>query len=406
MIDERISRISDGRLRIVVGGFLGLLPTGGVTWDYVQYPLGLAALGHDVFYLEDTRLWPVYDVHGGAGGCRAGVQYLESVMQAFGFADRWAYLDEASGECYGLPRRRLREMCRSADVFVNISCATYMRDEYLRIPARALVDSDPMFTQIQYAAHVAFTPGESTMRDAVAAHTHHFTFGENIASSDCRIPWCGVAWKPTRQPICLNHWPPRALPVDGSAAFTTVMNWTAGRPLEFENERWGQKDVEFLRVLPLPRAVPAATFAVAVGRTGGTKGTFPRAEIERLGWQVLEPAACVPDWRSYRSFIRRSRGEVSVAKETYVKARTGWFSGRSACYLATGRPVITQETGWSRYVPAGEGLLAFADLAGAVDAVERVCADPTRHARAAREVAAECFDARRVLADLLRQVGA
>lgn len=392
------------RLRVVVGGYLGLLPAGGVAWDYVQYPAGLAALGHDVWYVEDTRLWPVYQQADGAADCTPNVRHLAAVMEAFGLGDRWAYRDEASGRWFGRTEAEVDAFCRSADVLVNVSCATALDDRYAAIPARALVDSDPMFTQIQWAQAEGFTVGAGGMRGVVAAHTHHFTFGESVGRDDCRMPDCGVRWIPTRQPVCLDRWPVTPLPPATEAAYTTVMNWTAGRRLAFDGECWGQKDVEFLRLLALPDRVPDVPLAVAVGQTTGAP--FPQREAQRHGWRVLDPTECAPDWRAYRDFLAASRGELSVAKETYVKARTGWFSCRSACYLASGRPVVTQDTGWSRHLPTGEGLIAFDDLEGAADALHRVEREPAAHARAARRVAEAHFDARDVLARLLIDVGA
>ena len=390
-----------GPLRIIVGGYLGLLRAGGVTWDYVQYPAGFAALGHDVYYVEDTRLWPQYSADGGSD-CAPLVEHLAGVMADFGLASRWAYRDEASGRCFGLSEERVREVCRGADVFVNVSCSTFLRDEYRRIPVRVLLDSDPMFTQVQYETQAGFTPGSPGMRELVAGHTHHLTFGENAGGPGCRMPACGVRWRPTRQPVLLDRWPVTDLPA--GAAFTTLMNWTAARPLDYAGEKWGQKDVEFRKVFDLPRRVPGVKLTAVIGQTTGNP--FPAEEARRAGWEVLDPRECADDWRSYREFLGSSAGEFSVAKETYVKARTGWFSCRSACYLAAGRPVVTQDTGWSAFYPTGEGLFAFDDAAGAADALRRVAADPVRHGRAARRIAEEYFDARRVLGDLLRQVGA
>jgi hypothetical protein len=395
------------RLRIIVGGYTGLLPAGGITWDYVQYPAGFAGMGHDVFYIEDTRLWPIYQPAGSDwGDASASVAYLKSVMEAFGLRDRWAYRDEASGRCFGMTEAEVREVARTADVFVNISCSTFMRDEYRRIPRRALVDSDPMFTQIQYLSQQMFTPGEPGLRELVDAHNFHFTFGENVGAPDCLMPLCGIRWRPTRQPVCLSRWQPAVLPVsnDESRAYTTLMNWTAAKPLVYAGEKWGQKDVEFRRFFHLPSRVEETALAVAVGQTGGAGEPFPFDEAREAGWRVLEPAAHASDWRAYQTFIARSRGEFSVAKETYVKARTGWFSCRSACYLAAARPVITQETGWSKYLPSDCGLLAFEDEDGAIDALRRVEAEPARHSRAARRIAEEHFDSRRVLGEMLAQM--
>jgi hypothetical protein len=393
-----------GRLRIIVGGYLGLFPAGGVTWDYVQYPAGFAALGHDTYYVEDTRLWPVYQTgNNGGADCSANIHRLAGIMDAFGLADRWAYRDEVSGKCFGLSEQAVLDLCRSADVFVNISCSTVLRDEYRDIPARVLIDSDPMFTQIQYATEVAFTPGKPGMRELVDGHSHHFTFGENVGAADCRMPTFGVSWRPTRQPVCLGEWSPTPPPRTQDAAYTTLMNWTAAPPLLFEAETWGQKDVECRRFFSLPCDVPGIPLGMVVGQR--SCDPFPAHFARRLGWRILDPAEYAPDWRTYRAFIEQSRGEFSVAKETYVKARTGWFSCRSACYLAAGRPVITQDTGWSRNLPTGRGLIAFRDPGEAADALRRVEGDPVGHGRAARQLAEEFFDSRRVLSDLLRQVG-
>ena len=398
------------KLRIIVGGYVGLLPAGGVTWDYAQYPAGFAALGHDVYYVEDTRLWPIYQPAGSDwGDCSTLIERLRSVMDAFDLSERWAYRDEASGRTFGLSREKLEVVCRTADMFVNVSCSTFMRDEYCRIPVRALIDSDPMFTQIQYLSQQMFTPGEPALRGLVDAHNFHFTFGENIGADDCRIPDCGINWRPTRQPICLRRWratpPPPLAADDDSAAYTTLMNWTAARPLRHGGETWGQKAVEFRRFLDLPSLASDVPLAVAVGQTGGAGESFPVDAARAAGWRVLDPEVCAPDWRSYQAFLAGSRGEFSVAKETYVKGRTGWFSCRSACYLASGRAVVTQDTGWSKLLPEGEGLLAFADPEGAAHALRRVEADPARHSRAARAIAEEHFDASRVLASLLAETG-
>ncbi|MEO5580810.1 MAG: hypothetical protein ABIR58_09125 [Gemmatimonadaceae bacterium] len=163
-------------------------------------PVGFAALGHDVIYLEDTRLWPVYQRAGAdPADCSENVAHLAAVMRHFGLDKRWAYRDETSGRCFGMSATELDEVCRTADVFVNISRSTVLREQYRRIPVRVLIDSDPMFTQIQYVTQEMFTPGVSAIREMVAGHTHHVTFGENIGGADCRVPDAGVHWQPTRR---------------------------------------------------------------------------------------------------------------------------------------------------------------------------------------------------------------
>lgn len=388
------------KLRIIVGGFLGLLPAGGVTWDYLQYPLGLTLMGHDVFYLEDTRLYPIYQKPGSnwndSSSC---IEHLQKLMEQFGFSDRWAYRDEASGLTYGMSEKQFNNICSTADVFINISCSTVMRDEYAVIPARVLIDSDPMFTQIQYATQQSFTPGQSKLKQLVDAHNYHFSFGENINDVDCKIPHCGISWHPTRQPVCLSYWKPvNAFRVP--ASFTTVMNWNAGKILEYRGEEWGQKDKEFQEIMSLPKQVPIA-LSIVMNQTTKEEKNSPTALLENNGWQVLNPEIAAGNWESYREFISQSYAEFSVAKQTYVKANTGWFSCRSACYLAAGKPVVTQDTGWSKNIPSGEGLFAFKDISSAKEAITEVIGNYRKHCIAAREIAASYFDSSIVLKKLL-----
>lgn len=387
--------------RIAVTGFIGLFPYGGVVWDYLQYVIGFTELGWDAIYLEDTGLWPVYQRGDPDASYNAG--HVASAMKEFGLGDRWAYRDALSGECFGLSESELAEFCRTADVFLNLSCSATLREEYAAIPVRAIVDTDPMFTQIQYLNGQSLSGGSSGMRELIESHTHHFTFGENIGRASCRIPTLGLQWHPTRQPIVLKLWPARDPPMNGSRCYSTVMNWSAGVDVIFEGERWGLKDAEFMRFLQLPSRVPQTPLGIAVSHE--PESTFPFEAARKAGWVVLDSAAYANDARAYRQFIAGSRGEFSVAKETYVKANTGWFSCRSACYLASGRPVIAQDTAWSNLLPNGRGLLAFHDEESAIEALRRVEADPRAHARAARAIAQEQFDSSRVLREMLDHMG-
>jgi hypothetical protein len=386
--------------RIIVTGFVGLYPYGGVVWDYLQYAAGFAELGWDVLYLEDTGLWPVYQ---GEFDSSLNVGHVASAMDLFGLADRWAYRDAVSGKCFGLSEQQLKEYCRSADVFLNISCSAMLRDEYAAIPVRVLLDTDPMFTQIQYLSDVSLTGGQTGIRSLVQNHTHRFTFGGNIGEASCRVPTLDLEWFPTRQPVVLSRWPVSDAPEAGSHGYSTVMNWSVFDSMNYEGEQWGQKDIEFLRFLRLPQRLPRVPLGVAVSLA--PESTFPAEQVREAGWIVLDAARYVADARSYQDFIAGSRGEFSVAKETYVKANTGWFSCRSTCYLAAGRPVITQDTSWSRLLPTGRGLLAFHDEESAIDALQQVEADPKVHAKAARAVAEEFFDSGRVLREMLDRIG-
>jgi hypothetical protein len=387
--------------RIVVTGFVGLLPFGGVAWDYLQYVVGFVELGWDAIYLEDTDSWPVYQRAG--LGSSWNVAHVATAMEHFGLTDRWAYRDAPSGECFGLSRAAIAEFCRTADIFLNLSCSATLREEYATIPVRALVDTDPMFTQIQYLSGRSLSDGPSSMRALIENHTHHFTFGASIGHATCRIPTLGLEWHPTRQPVVLDFWPVCDPPTRAAHCYSTVMNWSVVPEVTFDGEQWGQKDVEFMRFLRLPQRVPQIPLGVAVTQT--PECPFPLEVVRGAGWIVRDSAVCARDARSYQEFIVGSRGEFSVAKQTYVKGNTGWFSCRSGCYLASGRPVITQDTTWSRFLPTGRGLLAFYDEESAVEALRRVDADPKAHAKAARAIAQEHFDSKRVLRDMLSYMG-
>jgi hypothetical protein len=387
------------RLRILVGGYIGLYPTGGATMDYIQYPLGLLGMGHDVYYVEDTMLYPVFQSEGDrwddASHC---VGYLSETMEQFGMADRWAYRDVASGKCFGMGMERLMEVCRTADLFINISCSTFMREEYMRIPARAMIDSDPMFTQLTCLEEMRGESPSSLCR-MLDAHTHLFTFGENLGTGECRVPLLGRVWHPTRQPICLNLWrQPHTKPRHG---FTSVMNWSGRAKMRHEGEEWGQKDVEFMKFTDLPSRFPGQGFEMVMNPPLNKESLYDEARIKASGWTVMKPSLTVGTPQDYIDFIRASSAEFSIAKETYVKSKSGWFSCRSACYLAAGRPVAAQDTGWPSHIPSGKGAIAFSDMEQAEEAVRTILADPRMHGREAEAIAAEYFDSGKVLRSLI-----
>jgi hypothetical protein len=378
-------------MRIIVTGLVGQYAFGGVAWDYLQFVEGFRQLGHDVFYLEDTEMWPYDPVNNTIGeDCSYNVNYLRTVMEKLGLADRWIYRSASDASYHGHTETEAREICATADLFLNVSGCGWLRPEYLAIPHRAFLDSDPMFTQ------VALASGKQDVVDRIRAHDRHFTFAENIGASNCRVPHAGLHWIPTRQPVVLDWWDARTeTPRD---VFTTVMNWVSYKNCEYNGETWGQKDVEFLKFLDLPQRT-AQKFEIAMGMGPGMKR--PTETLQQKGWQIIEPAEHLPDPWTYREYLRQSKGEWSVAKEGYVKSRSGWFSCRSACYLALGRPCVLQDTGWSNVYPTGHGLFTFRTMNEALSAIDAINANYAAHSRAARQLAEQMFDARTVLAELL-----
>jgi len=382
-------------MRIIVTGLIGQYAFGGVTWDYIQYALGLKALGHDVWYLEDTGAW-AYDpvAQEPSANCSHNVTYLARVMEAFDMGDRWIYRNEADQSYHGVTDPRLAEsIIAGADVLVNVSGACWLRPVTAGIKRKLFMDGDPMFTQIGLVTHAG-------TEDRIRAHESHFSFGLNIGKPGCLVPTGGITWHPTVQPVALDYWDagdhdPSHV---ASEAWSTVMNWSSYKPKEFEGASYGQKDSEFLRFVDLPR-MSGQPFVLAMGQ--GVGKSRPTDLLLEHGWGIVEPDEHLPDFESYRQFIFHSKAEWSVAKNGYVKSRSGWFSCRSACYLAAGRPVVVQDTGWSECLPSGEGVLAFTTPEEAAKAIRMVAANYAQHSDAARTYAKKHFDAASVCHDFL-----
>ncbi|HEX2229240.1 MAG TPA: glycosyltransferase family 1 protein [Candidatus Binatia bacterium] len=375
-------------LRIIVTGLIAQYPLGGVTWDYFQYVLGLKQLGHDVYYLEDTGQWPYNPQEGGLGKeCDFNVQYLARIMSRYGLSEQWAYRFPWQSQWFGLPDWKRQEVIRSADLLINVSGTLERPEEYRAVSRLAYIDSDPVFTQVKLAR------GQLDFRKWIDIHDVQFSFGECLPAE---APETGHKWRPTRQPIVMSEWRPEK---PFREVFTTVMNWTSYKPVVYGNRSYGQKDLEFMRFQELPSLIVPTALEIAVN-AGKTRRT-PRQLLAHKGWRVVDPAEVCPDLDSYRNYIESSKAEWSVAKNGYVVGRCGWFSCRSACYLAAGRPVAVQDTGFGDVLPVGEGLLSFRTVEEAVASIKDIEGSYARHAKAARELAAEYFDATKVLARLI-----
>ena len=387
-------------MRVVVTGMVATYPVGGVAWDYLQYVEGFRRLGCDVFYLEDTGQW-FYDpprgtfVTDGTGGARYLAETLAAVAPELGNAWSVRGPDDA---IYGQDEVAVRRACDGADLFLNVSGASRLKPGYRGARVHAYVDTDPCYSQARAAAVDAGTV-DPQMREAVDLMREHdvfFSLGEHVGHADCTVPTVGLDWQPTRQPIVLERWPVRPEP---AGPFTTVMSWKIDpAPPIVDGHVYGGKDVEFERFLDLPSRT-AECLEVAIS------GDAPRARIAAAGWHVVDATCVSRTMADYRDYVVGSRGEVSIAKNAYVATRSGWFSTRSAAYLAAGRPVVLQDTGFSAHLPLGPGLHAFTTPDDVVAALETIRRDYARASGHAQEVAASCFRAedvcRRLLADAL-----
>ena len=367
-------------MRILFAGIIARHPFGGVTWCSLMYLLGLRALGHEVFYIEDTGEC-VYDpvLNARAVDPGYGTSHIHRSLEPFGLGDQWAFVNY-DGAYHGRSAAAVRRFAAGADLFINLSGGSWFwRDEYARIPRKIFIDSDPGFTQLAIAKAEPWYVEFFRRFDAL------FTFGANIGTPASPVPTGGFLWRRTWQPVTVDDWATAAAPGD---RFTSVMTWQ----IESFADVGGNKDQEFVKFIDLPSRTPQR-FRLAVNG--------PESLLRQHGWETVPAMAASRTLLDYRAFIQQSKAEFGVAKHTYVATTSGWFSDRTACYLAAGRPALVQDTGWTAHLPSGDGLLAFSTPDDALAGIERINGDYPAHARRAAEIARECFDARIVLPRLL-----
>ena len=387
------------RKRILVMGFMGSCPIAGVIWQHVHYIVGLQRLGHDVYYIEDSARLPynpeTFEVN---NEFDYAAQLLERLAHEFEFKNRWAFCARylRGQPTAGLSLNRVRQLYREADAILNICGAQEFNDDLLASDRIIYVESDPGVEQIR------IDKGVRSTIDYLRRHRALFSFGENVGTESFPVPTHNMKWLPTRQPVVTDLWKTNRAP-SRAAVFTSVANWsTSGlKDIIWRGEKYlWSKSREFLRFLAAPKKA-GETFELATN----IPDAKTRAKFLRNGWRFHSPLQLSVDYWLYRDYVRRSRGEFTVAKDQYVRLNTGWFSDRSACYLAAGRPVIIQQSGFTQHYGNDGGLFAFSSIKEIVEAVKAINADYAKHSRAAREVAREIFEAEKVLASLLDRAG-
>lgn len=376
-------------MKLIVAGYMIRYPLAGMMAAFFHYVLGLQRLGHEVIYVEESG-WPqsCYDPRTGlhSDDPSAGIEALSQLARRFGMQLPICFVERQSGRITGLSREMLESHLASADLLLNIG-GTCSLAEFELCERRALIDMDPLFTQV----------GRFAGKDLHEYHAH-FSYGTNIGRAGCGIPDAGVTWQATVPPVVPEIWAGAEPVPQESAVLTTVCNWGAYGGVEFGGEHYGQKDEEFRRLIDVP-GQSAETLELAIA--GADDAT--RQQLLRSGWRLRSAAEVTADFDAYAAYIGGSRGEFSAAKNAYVKTWSGWFSDRSVCYLAAGRPVILQDTGASRWLADSPAVLFFSTPE---EAVERICSlrgDYARRCRAAREVAADHFGHEVVLPSLLEK---
>lgn len=383
-------------MKAVVTGMIANYAVGGVAWDYAHYALGLERLGFEVYYLEDTGEMPYNPEKGDVSEDYSySLRFLEESLGALSptLARRWRIVG-FDGRGYGVEDEAFAQVLRECVLFLNVSGSALMRDAYLACRRKLIIDTDPGWNHFRNYPKWDVAPGWQGTH-GWRAHDVFFTYAQRLGRPGCALPDFGIRWYTTVPPVVRDCWETAAAP---GADWTTILSWnTYAKGIEGNGRTYGAKEVEFPKIERVPSRV-GARCAISIASHNA-----PRDAWRAHGWQIRDAHADSATVDRYREFITNSRGEISVAKNAYVDTHSGWFSCRSTCYLAAGRPAVLQDTGWSEFIPAGEGVLAFRDEDGAVAAIEAVERDYAGHARAARAVAQKYFDHAVVLRDMLEK---
>ena len=383
--------------KIVLLGMMTKIPVAGEVWQVIHYLLGFRRLGFDVYYVEAHGRTPsmLMEQAGDDGSARAA-EFIDRVLRPFGFGDKWCFHalhDE--GRCYGITKIELQALYDAADLLINHHGGTAPLPEHYATDRLIYLQTDPVELEIKLHNN------NQHVVKFLQLHRAIFTWGENYGNGDCQLPVSErFQFLPTRAPVVCDLWQNGCS--QGGETFTTIGNWRQPwRMVKFQGQVYSwSKHHEYLKFLDLPSRVDQP-FELALG----SFEPLDQLMLEQHGWRVRRALDFSTDLDSYRDYIRHSRGEFTVAKDQNVRLRSGWFSERSAQYLAAGRPVITQETGFSNVLPTGRGLFAFSTMDDILSAVDSINSDYETHCRAAAEIAREYFSYEKVLGRMLTDIG-
>ncbi len=386
---------------IVVAGAVANQPgNGGGVWEKMSWVTGLRQLGFEVWFVEQIAPAACVNTQGAVVDVAASINYvwLRSVAEWFGIGERYALVSADDNTCLGASWEKLLEVAEAANLLVNISGHLKLEPLLRRFGRKAYIDKDPGFTQFWHA--------DPATAFRVGGHDWYFTIGENIGARDCPIPRREINWRPIRQPVVLADWP--VTTVENRRRFTTVGSWRgAFGPVQFGGQTYGLKVHEFRKFASLPRQFgegkgdPIFEAALDIHSADAKD----RALLLENRWRLVEPRAIASSPAAFRQFVQESAAECSVAQGVYVETNSGWFSDRSLRYLASGKPVLVQDTGFSRNLPVGHGIVPFRTLDEAAAGARRIMSDYEAHCQAARTIAERYFDSNKVLGRFLEEIG-
>ena len=378
--------------RIILGSYMVRYPLGGMLSWVLQFLVGFKRLGHEIYFVEkygypNSCYDPTKETM--TDDCTYGVTVLEKLLESVGLKNTWCFVDR-SEEYHGISKQNIEEIFRTADMFIDMGTHGSWATEAEKTGMRVLIDGEPAFTQIKMANNLSAGIEQPQ-------YDQYFTTGKNINTEYSTSPTAGIKWKYLYHPVQVDMF--SVIPCPKNAFYSTVMNWQSHEPIEYNGKIYGQKNIEFQKFIDLPKHVSVGMQVAVSGKK------LPIDTLKKSGWDVADARLMTISFERFRKYISESRGEFSVCKNVFVANQSGWFSDRSAAYLASGRPVIMQDTGFSRHLPCGEGLFAFNTVEDAKMAIEEIESDYELHSKMARQIAFEYLDTGIVLKSFLKELG-
>lgn len=377
--------------RFIVNATMIRFPMGGMNQWILTWLVGFQRLGHEVYLVECSE-WDnaCFDFSKSimTNDCSYGISVVRPLLERYGLGGNWCFIDHA-GTHHGLSRTRLDELFRTADAFIDFEWGAFF-DRAAHIPVKIFLDGEPGWFQIKLIRKLE--AGES-----LRPYDHFFTAGLCLGTESCSSPTAGIHWKFTRTPALMDEAAPD--PSQHSGRFTTIMDWQSNKPVEFRGKTYGQKDIEFEKFMDLPKRVECAMEVAVSGRS------VPKQRLAQNGWLLRAANEVTQSVDSYRRYIIQSMGEFSVAKNAFIETQSGWIGDREGVYLSYGKPVVVQETGFSKHLPCGRGLFSVRDVEEAAEAIAEIHADYRQHSLAAREIAEQYLSPEKVVGEFLNKAG-
>jgi hypothetical protein len=376
---------------IIVGAYMVRYPLGGMMSWVFQHLIGFKALGHEVYFVEKYRYKnscynPVSRTM--SNDCSYGVKMVADLLATAGLQDNWCFVDN-EGNYFGMSQKKIEAVFKTADCYIDLGTQNGWDEESLNCSFRVLIDGEPGYSQIHYS-------NNDELAQRYSRYNYFFTNGYNVGRNGNTVPTVNIIWKHMYSPVHADIF--KVSMPDKKAPFTTVMNWQSHKPILYKGNEYGQKDIEFKKFIQLPTLVNSSVEVAVSGKN------IPSGLLANYKWNVIDGTVATKTFESFCSYVEKARAEFSVCKNVFVALNTGWFSDKSAVFLASGRPVVLEDTGFSEHLPCGLGLIAVKNIEDARNAVIDIENNWDKHSKAAREIAMECLDTKVVLKKFMNEL--